>query len=137
MRLLRFENLAGSGAEAKAAVGSGHVVVNGKPETRKRRQIVAGDTIEFGNEKLFIKFAVSKPALASAPLPARFSNFSILYNSTGSLEISTMRNPAGAAISFLPVVVVVSVGVLVVDVTEVGVIVVAVISGFTIVRCLR
>ncbi|MSR11445.1 MAG: RNA-binding S4 domain-containing protein [Gammaproteobacteria bacterium] len=66
-KILKFENLAGSGAEAKAAVGSGHVVVNGKPETRKRRQIVAGDTIEFGNEKLFIKFAVSKPAAASPP----------------------------------------------------------------------
>ncbi len=69
-KILKFENLAGSGAEAKAAVGSGHVAVNGKPETRKRRQIVAGDTIEFGNEKLFIKFAVSKPAAASPPLEA-------------------------------------------------------------------
>ena len=69
-KILKFENLAGSGAEAKAAVGSGHVVVNGKPETRKRRQIVAGDSIEFGNEKLFIKFAVSKPAAASPPLEA-------------------------------------------------------------------
>ncbi len=69
-KILKFENLAGSGAEAKAAVGSGHVVVNGKPETRKRRQIVAGDSIEFGNEKLFIKFAVSKPAAASPPSEA-------------------------------------------------------------------
>lgn len=53
-KILKFENLVASGAEAKAAVASGRVLVNGLLETRKRKQIVAGDRIEFGTEKIFI-----------------------------------------------------------------------------------
>lgn len=53
-KILKFENLVSSGAEAKAAVAASQVSVNGSIETRKRKQIVAGDTIEFGTEKIFI-----------------------------------------------------------------------------------
>ena len=56
-KILKFEGLAGSGGEAKAAIAAGQVRVNGKPDLRKRRQIVAGDRIEFGGEELRIRLA--------------------------------------------------------------------------------
>jgi len=66
-KILKFENLVASGAEAKAAVASGLVLVNGIVETRKRKQIVAGDRIEFGTEKIFISLNSAPEASAPAP----------------------------------------------------------------------
>jgi len=51
-KILKFEGLISSGGEAKAAIDAGLVKVNGEIETRKRRQINAGDIIEFGSEQL-------------------------------------------------------------------------------------
>jgi ribosome-associated protein len=51
-KILKFEGLISSGGEAKAAIDAGLVKVNGQVETRKRRQINAGDIIQFGAEKL-------------------------------------------------------------------------------------
>lgn len=67
-KILKFESLAASGAEAKAAVASGLVLVNGIVETRKRKQIVAGDRIEFGTEKIFI--TLNSTPEVSAPEPS-------------------------------------------------------------------
>ena len=53
-KILKFEGLVASGGEAKLAVAEGHVRVNGDIETRKRRKIVSGDVIEFGEEKFKI-----------------------------------------------------------------------------------
>jgi ribosome-associated protein len=53
-KILKFEGLVGSGAEAKAVVAEGQVKVNGEVETRKRKKILAGDQIEFGTETLRI-----------------------------------------------------------------------------------
>lgn len=53
-KILKFEGLAASGGEAKAAIEQGLVTVNGAVETRKRKKIVAGDVIEFSGEKLVI-----------------------------------------------------------------------------------
>lgn len=53
-KILKFEGLVSSGADAKAAVAEGLVKVNGEIETRKRKQISAGDIIEFGPETLRI-----------------------------------------------------------------------------------
>jgi ribosome-associated protein len=53
-KILKFEGLVGSGAEAKAVVAEGQVKVNGDVETRKRKKILAGDLIEFGTETLRI-----------------------------------------------------------------------------------
>jgi len=50
-KILKFEGLAPNGGAAKAAVSEGKVLVNGVVETRKRKQIVSGDIIEFMNEK--------------------------------------------------------------------------------------
>ena len=53
-KILKFEGLASSGAEAKQVIADGRVTVNGEIETRKRKKIVAGDTIEFDNNTLQI-----------------------------------------------------------------------------------
>tara|TARA_R100001377_G_scaffold26021_1_gene14083 strand:- start:1370 stop:1585 length:216 start_codon:yes stop_codon:yes gene_type:complete len=54
-KILKFEGLAENGGSAKLIVSEGHVKVNGEVETRKRRKIVSGDSIEFQGETLQIK----------------------------------------------------------------------------------
>ena len=56
-KILKFEGLAASGGEAKAVIAEGLVLVNGETENRKRRKIVNGDTIEFGEARLRIRLA--------------------------------------------------------------------------------
>ncbi|HSL61690.1 MAG TPA: RNA-binding S4 domain-containing protein [Desulfotignum sp.] len=46
-KVLKFENLAASGGEAKHFIDQGRVRVNGLVETRKHRKIRAGDEIAF------------------------------------------------------------------------------------------
>lgn len=46
-KILKFEGLVQSGAEAKQRIADGEVRVNGSVETRKRCQIRPGDRIEF------------------------------------------------------------------------------------------
>lgn len=48
-KILKFEGLVGSGGEAKAAIAGGMVLVNDEVETQKRKKIVSGDTIRFGD----------------------------------------------------------------------------------------
>ncbi len=55
-KILKFESLVASGGEAKMVIANGLVSVNGQIETRKRKKIVSGDTIEFGGEEFSIKF---------------------------------------------------------------------------------
>jgi len=53
-KILKFEGLAASGGEAKQVIADGLVTVNGEIETRKRKKIVAGDTIIFNGNTLHI-----------------------------------------------------------------------------------
>lgn len=53
-KILKFENLAASGGEAKHLVADGLVKVNGRIETRKRKKIYPGDTVEFEGYRLEI-----------------------------------------------------------------------------------
>lgn len=55
-KILKFEGMVASGAEAKSVIAEGMVKVNEVTETRKRRKIIAGDKIEFGDEKILIQF---------------------------------------------------------------------------------
>jgi ribosome-associated protein len=55
-KILKFEGLATSGGEAKTVIDAGDVLVNGSVETRKRKKIVAGDTIEYQGEQYLILF---------------------------------------------------------------------------------
>ncbi len=54
-KILKVEGLASSGGEAKAVIAAGQVLVNGAIETQKRKKIVAGDIVEFGNKKIHIQ----------------------------------------------------------------------------------
>ena len=54
-KILKFEGLVSSGAEAKLAIANGLVRVNDEIETRKRKKIVAGDTIKFSEYSLQIR----------------------------------------------------------------------------------
>jgi ribosome-associated protein len=55
-KILKFEGIASSGGEAKSIIGNGQVLVNGLVETRKRKKIISGDTIEVMGEKFKITF---------------------------------------------------------------------------------
>jgi len=57
-KLLKFEGLVASGGEAKFLIAEGNVRVNGQIETRKRKKLVSGDIIEFGDITLQIKSEV-------------------------------------------------------------------------------
>ncbi len=54
-KILKFEGMASSGGHAKQAVADGQVRVNGKVETQKRKKIVTGDIIEYGDETIEIR----------------------------------------------------------------------------------
>lgn len=54
-KLLKRENLAASGGEAKYIVGEGMVQVNGQTETRKRKKIVRGDLVTCHGETLLVQ----------------------------------------------------------------------------------
>jgi ribosome-associated protein len=56
-KILKFEGMAASGGEAKQAIADGYVRVNGQVETRKRKKIVTGDTIEFAGDVILIQLA--------------------------------------------------------------------------------
>lgn len=49
-KILKFEGLVGSGAEAKLAVAEGLVTLNGVTELQKRKKIKSGDKIGFNGE---------------------------------------------------------------------------------------
>ena len=54
-KLLKWEGMAASGGEAKSVIAEGHVLVNGEVETRKRKKIVSGDIIAFGEETVRVQ----------------------------------------------------------------------------------
>ncbi|HHO60085.1 MAG TPA: RNA-binding S4 domain-containing protein [Thiotrichales bacterium] len=49
-KVLKFEAMVHSGGMAKHVIEAGEVLVNGEVETRKRRKMVAGDSIAFNGE---------------------------------------------------------------------------------------
>lgn len=55
-KILKFEGIASSGAEAKDMIAAGTVLVNGIIEKQKRKKMVAGDTIECNGEIFRLNF---------------------------------------------------------------------------------
>lgn len=51
-KILKFEGLVSSGAQAKLVIDDGQVRVNGEVETRRRRKIVDKDLIEVADVRL-------------------------------------------------------------------------------------
>ena len=54
-KILKMENWAGSGGEAKFAIADGRVLVNNAVETRKRKKIYSGDIVEFNGRRIEIR----------------------------------------------------------------------------------
>ena len=48
-QLLKLANLVDSGSDAKFLLAGGEVSVNGEPETRRGRQLRAGDVVALGD----------------------------------------------------------------------------------------
>lgn len=57
-KILKFEGLASSGAEAKEMIAAGTVLVNGIIEKQKRKKMVSGDTIELNGETFRLQLGV-------------------------------------------------------------------------------
>jgi len=55
-KILKFEGLASSGAEAKLFIGDGMVFVNNEVETRKRRKMYSGDVVQFAGQEITLEF---------------------------------------------------------------------------------
>ena len=53
-QLLKFAGLTASGGEAKQVIAAGLVAVNGETDTRKRRKLVGGDRVTFGDHTLLV-----------------------------------------------------------------------------------
>ncbi len=60
-KLIKRENIAASGGEAKHLVSEGYVSVNGEIETRKRRKIRTGDVVECFDVRLVVVEGKSLP----------------------------------------------------------------------------
>ncbi|WP_133137625.1 RNA-binding S4 domain-containing protein [Legionella rowbothamii] len=58
-KILKFEGIASSGAEAKEMIAAGTVLVNGVIEKQKRKKMVAGDTIELKGEIFRLKLSAN------------------------------------------------------------------------------
>ncbi|MDF1645824.1 MAG: RNA-binding S4 domain-containing protein [Legionellaceae bacterium] len=59
-KILKFEGIASSGAEAKDVIAAGTVSVNGIIEKQKRKKMVAGDTIEIHGQTFRLKLGVNQ-----------------------------------------------------------------------------
>lgn len=58
-KILKFEGIASSGAEAKDMIAAGTVLVNGVIEKQKRKKMVSGDTIELKGEIFRLKLSAN------------------------------------------------------------------------------
>lgn len=53
-QFLKWVSLAGTGGEAKVLIQQGEVLVNGEVETRRGRQLVAGDRVEVAGQVFLV-----------------------------------------------------------------------------------
>jgi len=56
-KILKFEGLVDSGAQAKQVIAEGLVSVNGEQETRKSRKMYDGDQISFAGQDFILQLA--------------------------------------------------------------------------------
>ncbi|MBW2969560.1 RNA-binding S4 domain-containing protein [Candidatus Woesearchaeota archaeon] len=57
---LKFIGLAGTGGQAKILIRAGTIIVNGKTETKLRKKLRHGDTIEHKDKKYVVDEKVLK-----------------------------------------------------------------------------
>ena len=58
-QFLKLNLITETGGQAKLLIQSGEVKVNGEIETRRRRKLAAGDTVEVSGKRLLVKDAAS------------------------------------------------------------------------------
>ena len=56
-QFLKFGGLTGTGGEAKQVISQGLVTLNGAVETRKRKQLLAGDSISYDGKTIVVTLA--------------------------------------------------------------------------------
>ena len=56
-QFLKFGGLTGTGGEAKQVISQGLVTLNGTVETRKRKQLLAGDSISYDGKTIVVTLA--------------------------------------------------------------------------------
>ena len=56
-KILKFEGLVDSGAQAKQVIAEGLVSVNGEQETRKSRKMYDGDQLSFAGQDFTLQLA--------------------------------------------------------------------------------
>jgi ribosome-associated protein len=56
-KILKFEGLVDSGAQAKQVIAEGLVSVNGEQETRKSRKMYNGDQLSFAGQDFILQLA--------------------------------------------------------------------------------
>lgn len=63
-QLLKFAGIFGSGGEAKFAINSGEVTVNGAVELQARKKILGGQTVEIAGRTLLVKLGAASAVKA-------------------------------------------------------------------------
>jgi ribosome-associated protein len=53
-QFLKLQGMVGTGGEAKIRIQSGEVLVNGEPETRRRKKLSPGDVVKLGDETAIV-----------------------------------------------------------------------------------
>ena len=61
-QFLKFHDIVSTGGQAKMVIQQGMIHVNGELETRRRRKLKHGDTVEFDGEIMYVEFE-GKPEL--------------------------------------------------------------------------
>ena len=56
-QFIKFGGLSESGGAAKQLVAEGSVLVNGAPETRKRKQLAVGDQVTVAGQTIVVQLA--------------------------------------------------------------------------------
>lgn len=54
-QLLKYADVVDSGAEVKSLLADGEVAVNGEEETRRGRQLFAGDVVRVGDRRILLR----------------------------------------------------------------------------------
>jgi len=55
-QFLKAQGLVDTGGQAKVVIQGGQVKVNGEVDTRRRRQLRAGDNVQLGDQQLPVEF---------------------------------------------------------------------------------
>ncbi len=68
-QLLKLAGLIDAGAEVKVLLADQHVTVNGRPESRRGRQLHSGDVVRVGGRELRVVSASADPPGFTPPGP--------------------------------------------------------------------